>query len=645
MNRYFTLLLLSFSITAAHAESVEVTSPDGRLKVTVSDGSRNMTYKVTFEDRTMLEPSLLGLQTSIGDFANGMTIKSHAVKRIDSSYTLHTAKASSISYSANELELRCSNAADKPLTVRFRVSDNDIAFRYEMPTCGDTLSVSVSGEATSFRLPDKTTTFLSPHGTAMTGWMRTKPCYEEEYTPDAPMTDRSKYGHGYSLPCLFRVADDGWVLISETGTTGRYVGCHLSDYSSETGYSIAFPMPEESNGWGTADALMPLPASTPWRTITVGTTLKPIVETTIPYDVVEEQYKASTDYRHGRYTWSWLIWQDDATVYDDQLKFIDLAAEMGYEYCLVDALWDTQIGYGKIEQLSRYAQSKGVRLILWYNSNGTHNDAPQGPRHRMNTPEARRQEMAWMQKNGIAGIKVDFFNGDKQHMMQLYEDILSDANHYGIQVIFHGCTIPRGWERMYPNFVASEGVLASENIYFTDHHAQREPFELTMHPFCRNAIGAMDWGGTILNRYMSRDNKSRHQRITTNAFELAAAIVNQSAIQCIAIYPNNLPELTPAENDFLRSVPTVWDETRYIDGYPGRYAVIARRAGSKWYVAGLNATGKDLSLTLSLPMLKGESVTCTVDGSRQVEAVKRGVGRDGTLKMKMKPNGGFVISN
>lgn len=92
----------------------------------------------------------------------------------------------------------------------------------------------------------------------------------------------------------------------------------------------------------------------------------------------------------------------------------------------------------KIEQLSRYAQSKGVSLMLWYNSNGNQNDAPQGPKNCMNTAVARKREMAWMKRIGVKGIKVDFFGGDKQHTMQLYEDILSDANDYGLQVISTG---------------------------------------------------------------------------------------------------------------------------------------------------------------------------------------------------------------
>jgi hypothetical protein len=509
----------------------------------------------------------------------------------------------------------------------------------------------VNGEATAFKLPQHTTTFICPQSDAMVGWKRTKPSYEEEYAADAPMNVKSKYGQGYTFPCLFRVGEEGWVLISETGTNGGYVGCHIADYDAEKGYQIAFPMPGEANGIGTTSAGVSIPGATPWRTITVGETLKPIVETTVAYDVVPQMYEPSEDYKAGRYTWSWIVWQDNSVNFNDQVKFIDLASAMGYEYCLVDGLWDKQIGRKRIEQLAAYAKTKNVKLMLWYNSNGYQNDAPQGPKFGMNTSINRKREMAWMKKMGVKGIKVDFFGGDKQQTMQLYEDILSDANDYGIQVIFHGCTLPRGWERMYPNFISSEAVLASENVIFTTHHAAQEPFELTMHPFCRNTVASMDWGGTIMNRYMSRDNKSRHPRQTTDVFEMAAGIMNQAAIQCIAMCPNNLTDIPQFEIEWLKQVPTTWDETRFIDGYPGKYAVLARRSGDKWYIVGLNALKEPLKLTLDLPMFEGKEFTIYSDkplkkDQKFAEAeMKLGkLNKKGQVKVTILPNGGLIIN-
>lgn len=631
------------------AFALEVASPDGRLTVTVTDDGGRVFYSVAYDGRTMIERSALGLRADIGDFSMGLTQTGHSSAKIDTAYTMANAKASVIHYRANTLDVDYENARRQRMTINFRVSDNDVAFRYSFPMQGDTACMVVESEATAFRLPDGTTTFISPQSDPMIGWKRTKPSYEELFSADAPMTARSQYGRGYTFPCLFHVGDSGWVLVSETGTTGGYVGCHLSDYDPASGYTVAFPMQGEANGVGTTTAGMALPGSTPWRTLTVADNLRPIVETTVAYDVVAPQYAASEKYRPGRYTWSWLVWQDNSINYKDQVTFIDVAAAMGYEYCLVDGCWDTNIGRDGIARLSDYARSKGVSLLLWYNSNGFENDAPQTPKHRMATVSARRREMQWMKSIGVKGIKVDFFGGDKQHTMQLYEDILTDANDFGLQVIFHGCTLPRGWERMYPNFVASEAVLASENVYFSDTHARREAFDLTLHPFCRNAVAAMDWGGTIMNSRMSRDNKRRHPRHTTDVFELAAAIVNQSSIQCIALQPNNLAELSAPVLDFLRGVPSAWDETRFIDGYPGRHVVIARRSGNRWYVAAMNATDKPLTLTLNLPMLAGKSVRvlCDKPAKTEIEAEtlfkETKVGAGGKQKVTIQPNGGVVI--
>jgi hypothetical protein len=263
----------------------------------------------------------------------------------------------------------------------------------------------------------------------------------------------------------------------------------------------------------------------------------------------------------------------------------------------------------------------------------------------MSTAIAREREMKWMQSIGVKGIKVDFFGGDKQETMRLYEDILSDANRYGLQVIFHGCTIPRGWEKMYPNYVASEAVLASENLFFGEGATIKEPFDLTLHPFCRNATASMDWGGIIMNKYMSRDNKSRHTRKTTDIFEMASGIIMQTSVQCVAMQPNNLQELPQFEMDFLRQLPTTWVETRFIDGYPGKYAILARKAtNGKWYIAGLNANKEPLVLTLDLSDFGLTNPQLYIDskkGEPTLTTLK--LDKKGKAKVTIQPNGGMII--
>ena len=641
--------MVGFTLTTQGKETV-VKSPNGQLVVTIDDERGLVNYSVTYQGKTFLKPSALGLKSDIGDFTQGLTLKDVKQSKIDQHYQMTRTKASSAHYVAQQADLTYTNSQGLPITITFCVSDNDIAFRYSLQPKGDSrLSTVIYNETTSFNFPEATTTFLTPQSLPMVGWQRTKPSYEEDYKADMPMTERSAFGEGFTFPCLFKVPN-GWVLVSETGVGSNYCGSHLSDYAASSGYTIAFPNIGEMNGLGSSWAGLSLPGSTPWRTITLGTTLKPIVETTIPYDVVEPLYEPSQAYQPGRYTWSWLIWQDESVNYDDQVKMIDLSAAMGYEYVLVDNWWDKQIGRDRIVELNRYANSKGVKLLLWYNSNGYANDAPQTPRNCMNTALARNREMAWLQKLGIAGIKVDFLGSDKQENLKLYEDILADANRYGLQIVFHGCTIPRGWERMYPNYVASEAALASENVNFSEYHAKQEGFELCMHPFARNAVGSFDWGGIIMNHHISRDNKSRHRRYTTDIFEMASGIVLQTSVNCVAIYPNNLQDVPQFELDFLKQLPTTWDETRFLDGYPTKYVVLARRTGDKWYVAGMNGTQQAKTLQLSLPMFAGQTVQCYIDQPSKngapctsvLKALK--VDKKGIAKVTLQPMGGIIIT-
>lgn len=642
-NRLIVIGLLGLSTLTMVAQPVDVTGPDGKLKLTVSCENGEASYTITYEDKRMLETSPLGMNTNIGDFSKGLKLVKHETSEIDRVYTQTRIKTSSVHYQANELVCHFTNADEKPMLVTFRVSDNDVAFRYTLPKSGETGSVRVLSEATGFRFPDVTTTFLCPQSDAMIGWKRTKPSYEEEYKADAPMSERSQYGHGYTFPCLFKVGEDGWALVSETGVDSRYCASHLSD--SDNGlYTVAFPMPEENNGNGTVEPAFALPGSTPWRTITVGSSLKPIVETTVAWDVVEPLYETENEYKFGRSTWSWILWQDNSANYADQVKYIDLAGAMGYEYILIDSWWDKMTGRERMEDLVKYAHSKGVDVFLWYSSSGYWNDIEQSPINCMDNIIRRKQEMRWLQKIGVKGIKVDFFGGDKQETIRLYEQILSDADDHGLMVIFHGCTIPRGWERMYPNYVGSEAVLASENLVFQQHFCDNEAFNACLHPFIRNTLGCMEFGGTFLNKRLNRGNDGGTIRRTTDVFQLATSILFQNPIQNFALAPNNLTDAPKVCIDFMKQVPTTWDETRFIDGYPGKYIVLARRHGMTWYVAAINAMKETLEVEVDLSMLAGKTASLYYDGNKQEPLLKEQlVKADGKLKLTVQSQGGAVL--
>lgn len=642
---FFGLIGLMIAFNAV-AEDRKLASPDGRIEVTVSDSDGTPDYSVTYDGNVFILPSPLGLNTSMGEYMSGMTMlpEKETPRLIEEQYSLKTIKQSQVDYKAVEAVFTFAQNERPVYDVIFRVSDRDVAFRYRLYPRRNTLSCVIFSEATGFQLPQTATAFLCPQVKPGGGFAGTYPSYETGYSLDEPV-GKNGWGEGYTFPCLFRNEDKGWILISETGVSSAYCASRLMG-EPEGLYTIGYPQEGENNGNGSAAPGIPLPGMTPWRTITLGNSLAPIMETTVPFDLVEPLYEASKEYVYGPGSWSWIIGMDPSTNYDEQKRYIDFTAEMGYRTVLVDALWDTQIGRDRIAELAEYAAGKGVALYLWYNSNGYWNHAPQGPKGIMDNTIARRREMKWMQSIGIRGIKVDFFGGDKQETMKLYEDILADANDYGILCVFHGCTLPRGWERMYPNYASSEAVLASENLHFSQGACDNEAFNACIHPFIRNTVGSMDFGGSALNKYYNADNAPRGSvRRTSDVFALATAVMFQSPVQHFALAPNNLTDAPSWAIDFMKNVPTLWDEVRFIDGYPGKYVIMARRHADKWFVVGINAQKETVKVKLELPMFNaGDKVRLyTDDAGLNGSASEIKVNKKRRFDLEIPCNGGVVI--
>ena len=643
MRKVLTTAVLFLTAMTMGAAEKQISSPDGKMTVTVTVDGGKPTYCISRNGVAFLEQSSLGVKADFGDFTQGLTLKDCAERLVKDEYQLKTIKQSQVNYEANEGVFQFEKDSRQVLDIIFRVSNRDVAFRYKVYPAKNNRVAVIQSEASGFVLPEGTTTFLCPQSKPMTGFARTAPSYETSYTLDEPM-GKNGWGMGYTFPCLFKNADKGWVLISETGTDGNYVGCRLLNDGGAR-YIIGFPQQAEMNGIGSTTPAIALPAETPWRTITCGETLANVVETTVANDLVQPKYKASREYTYGKGSWSWIIGMDSSCNFDEQKRYIDFSAAMGWRSVLIDALWDVQIGYDRMAELARYGRSKGVGIFLWYNSNGSWNDAPQSPLNKMDRSAARRKEMAWMQKNGILGIKVDFFGGDKQPMMQLYEDILTDANEFGLQVIFHGCTLPRGWERMYPNYVASEAVLASENLHFGQGACDAEARNACIHPFIRNTVGSMDFGGSTLNKFYNADNKRGTHRVTSDVYALATAVLFQSSVQHFAMAPNNLEDAPQWAVEFMKQVPTTWDEVRFIDGYPGKYVIMARRCGNKWFVVGVNADSQPLKKTIQLPMFaKDAALTVYSDDATLTGSMKPlKQNKKQTVTVTIPTNGGIVI--
>ena len=636
-----------FSAFSAVAQTNIVSSPDGKLKLNLTCESGTLSYSVNYDGNTFLEKSPLGLITDIGDFTKSLQQTGFKIDTVAFDYSVRTLKKSEVKGKATRAVWNISVDGNPVYDIVFMVENNDIAFKYQFhryPVKGEERFCAViNDDRTFFNFPNGTTTFLSAQMPGGTGWARTAPSYELPYFVDKPTGDNAN-GAGFIFPCLFKTPS-GWVSISETGVTSAYCGSHLV-CDKNSSYKIANPIESDFNYNGTSAPGIPLPGETPWRTITLGTTLAPIAESTVMWDFVEPLYSPSKEYTYGAGTWSWIIGFDESVNYKDQKEYIDFTAKMGFVSVLVDNWWDTQIGRDSIEILSKYALSKGVSLFLWYNSNGYWNDAPQTPRNIMNNIINRRKEMAWMKSIGIRGIKVDFFGSDKQQTMQLYEDILADANDFGLEVIFHGATLPRGWEKMYPNFIGSEAVLASENLHFGNDFCNLESYNATLHPIIRNSVASMDYGGVTFNDYFNTANDTTiwgGHRVTSDVFQLGVSVLFQCPLNHLALYPRVTKENEPWKLQFLKDVPTLWDDIKFIDGYPGKNLILARRHKDTWYIVAINADEKPLKKTINLPMLKRD-ITLYSDDMKLNGSVKPiKVSANGTYQINVPHNGAAIF--
>ncbi|OPZ99410.1 MAG: Retaining alpha-galactosidase precursor [Bacteroidetes bacterium ADurb.Bin416] len=602
MKHYYVLVLLLVGFLLPVRAQVpvygEYKSPDKKVVLKVYQEEARFFFQVYRDKQLLLDKSPLGIETSEGSFYNDLAVRSRIKNKSGrEKYTLVVGKQSQIKKKYREITFPLVNLQGKEMDLVFRVMNDGVAYRYAFPGKG---SCTVFKEHGGFRLPAGAKGYMTPLSKPKTGFAGTNPSYEEHYVLDVPVGTASPIGVGWTFPALFEVPGSGWLLVSETGVDGSFCGAHLAELSTGGLYVLEYPSMDEGLYSQSPYPTMVLPNATPWRMVVVGADPNRVAETTMATDLVEPLYKPKFDVKPGKATWSWLVLKDDSVTYDVSRRFVDMADHLDFEYCLIDAPWDVQIGRDGIEKLAAYAQSRGVSLLLWYNSNGNWNEAPQTPRDRMNTPAARKEEMKWMQKIGIKGIKVDFFGGDKQFYMQYYQDILTDANEYGLTVNFHGTTLPRGWERMYPNFVTNEAVKGMEFITFEQGNADLQPSHCTVLPYTRNVVGSMDFTPLILNAKLGSDRVSGPVRLTTAAFELALPVVFQSGIQHVGLVPENILQYPFFVTDYLRKLPGSWDETYFLSGAPGRDVVVARRSGETWFVAGINGENREKLLSIDL---------------------------------------------
>lgn len=640
----FAVPLLFAGLTRAEpppAFDLSVSSPDGRLKVDFElDADGVPTYQVFRDNHAILRESHLGLVRDDMDFSRGLRLASWSQpERVNDHYEILTAKRRSNNYVANRKVYSLTTITGQRMSIIFQLSNDGVAFRYSFPDISPALH-HITREATSFHFFPDTRAWLQPMSVAKSGWSQVNPCYEEFYEKDIAVGTPSPTGAGWVYPALFR-SGRTWLAITE-GSLGRhYCGTRLAAESPDGEYRIGFPDPRENFPGGGVNPEATLPWQTPWRIMAIGG-LREIMESTLGTDLAERPARSSKfTYQPGKAAWSWPLLGDANTTYDMQVNFIDYAAYMGWKYCLVDALWDKQIGYDRMRDLVDYAQARGVRILLWYNSAGDWNVAPQTPRNLMLTHESRVKEFKRLKAMGIAGLKIDFFGGDGQSMISYYQDILDDAAPFGFLMNFHGATLPRGWERTYPQLMTMEAVKGEEYITFDQKNADEEPAHAAMLPFGRNLFDPMDFTPMVLDRI------NHIERRTTSAFELALSVLFVSGIQHYAEVPSGMAKVPDHVRNFLKEVPSVWDDTRFVDGFPARFVVLARRAGNRWYVAGINADAQERTVEVDLakiaPGWSGELIGSGSAANLSFRREKIVAPANGRISVPLRARDGFVM--
>lgn len=616
-----------------------VISPDGTIVVMVQlneDGQPY--YTVHHGKQDVMEKSPLGVKRRDTDLASGLQVVSSTVMEpVEDQYTLLHGKQKEFDYKANRKVFTFENDDGYRMEIIFQVSNDGIGFRYYFPGSSDSVK-TITEEVTGFHLPDTARGFLTHMMNSKTGFARTNPSYEEHYRQGIDVDVSAPYEAGWSFPALFKI-NESWALITETGLDRSYCGTRLRQHSPGGLYRIGFPQ-ETENVFG--DPVLPndtLPYHSPWRVITIGS-LETIVESSLGTDLAKPSVVEDTSWiEPGRSSWSWVMLKDDSTIYRVQQRFVDFASKMGWEYTLVDASWDQNIGYTRIEDLAEYAETKGVDLQLWYNSAGDWNDTPYTPKDKMLTHKRRTAEFERITNMGIHSIKVDFFAGDGQSVIDYYLDMIEDAAAHKVMLNFHGSTLPRGWQRTYPHLMTMESVRGLEFATFNQENEDKLANHATVLPFTRNVFDPMDFTPTTFSRIPNIKRKS------TNALQLAMPVVFLSGIQHYGVTPKSMKKQPDYVKKLMKKIPVSWDETQFVSGYPGDHVVIARRKGDAWFVGGMNGDSTHKYLELKMPFIdQKEGYIVTDEGGDIWSFDKRSVKlTNDKVEVDINVNSGFVM--
>lgn len=627
------LVILFFAISIlAKAQEVKIDSPDGNIKVELlkpEDASENWSLKIDYskgESATTIIPKIkLGLIRKDADFSKDLSLKKLGkIKPISEDYRLLHGKRSEATNSGNEITAYFRNENKLKMNINIRVYNDGVAFRYEFPEKRG--EFEITDEVTSYQIPENATRWLEKWNPANEG------LYQK-------MQSDSLQGE-WGYPALFHVKDTiSWYLIHEANLNRSYAGTKLSNAKKASEYKLVFPDPGDGRGTGQSNPQIVTPWKSPWRLIIIGS-LANVTESTLVTDVSEPLKLKDTSWiKPGLVSWNY--WSHNHGTKDFQVvkKFAELAKNMGWKYTLLDWEWDAMGNGGNLEDAVAYIKKMGVKPLIWYNSGGDHTWVPATPKDRMLTHENRVKEFTKLNKMGIAGVKVDFFESEKQNMINYYLDIIEDAADFNLLVYFHGSLVPRGWTRTYPNLMTLEGVRGAEWYNNVPTFTMAAPVHNTVLPFTRNVVGPMDYTPVTFTN-------SQYPHVTSYGHELALAVVFESGLQHMADRPEGYYNLPEEVISYLKDLPVAWDVTKFIQGYPGKQATFARRKGENWYLAGISSELKEVEENISLSFLKkgiDYEMILMADGphDKAFDIQKRKVTSKDNIQVKLLRRGGF----
>jgi hypothetical protein len=640
-NRYFAafavlLILWNCRPTAKNkaASSWNTYSPDSSLQFVCNLQNGKLSYMLFSDADTLIYPSVLGLKTDKEDFTSNLSFIKSSSQSIKDSYELTTGKRLSNTYEANEINITFANAQSTNFSIIARLSNDGLGFKYAIAEYKDTLRIV--DELTTFAVDKNSKSWLTTHDIP-TDW---GPAYEAYFSNGEKVGNPAKDTSGYTFPMLFE-SKSKWLLITEANLKPNYFAAHIQQNCEGGIYKIRQPEQGEGLGTGSKDAITVAPFDSPWRTIIVGKSVAKVVESNLVFDLSDANKIGDVSWvKPGRASWNWWGEHDGSTKFSSLKNFVDLAKEFNWEYSLVDANWDKMTDGGTIEDLTKYAQSQNIGLSLWYNSGGPHNKVTERPREIMSDPIKRKEELKKLNEWGVKAVKIDFFQSDKQNVIQLYHDILVDAAAAKIMVVFHGCTLPKGWARTYPNLVSMEAIKGAEQYGWSKDFPPLAPWHNTVVPFTRNVVGSMDYTPITFSSYEGKEHT------TTNAHELALGVIFESGILHFADRAYSYRAMDKKVKEYMSIIPVAWDDTKLLDGYPGKYCVMARKNKESWFVAGINGEKTEKALSLTFDFLDKNStylIKILKDGTKpsEIEVIEKEFTTTVPFDITMMANGGF----